>query len=201
MKILNTLRTVAVACAFAVTANVSAAPTLLVDGNGILTGVKNLDVSGVLYDIAIGDGSCNSLFNGCSNAAFSFQTVETARTAADALFNSLLIAEFYYTPSRISGCISTIDCFIAIPYEVSAGSGGFEATAACIFAPGIGIGSGGCGVSARADFDSSESSLSGNRVTFGRFQLTAPTDVPEPNSLVLFGLAMGGLAFNRRRKV
>jgi hypothetical protein len=201
MKTANTLRTLAVACAFVVTANASASPTLLVDSNGILVGVKNLDVSGTLYDVAIGDGSCNSLFNGCSSGAFAFQTVGTARSASDALFNSLLTAEFYNMPSRTSGCTSTIDCFIAIPYEVSTGSGGFQATAACIFAPGIGNGSGGCGVSARADFDSSESSLSGNRVTFGRFQLAAPTDIPEPSSLALFGLAMGGLAFNRRRKV
>jgi hypothetical protein len=199
MKFANTLRTLAIVFAFAVTANVSAAPILLVDSSGILTGVKNLDVSGTLYDVAIGDGSCNSLFNGCSSAAFAFHTAGTARTAADALFNSLLVAEFYTAPNRILGCTNTNDCFITIPYSTGIGSSGFQATAACVFAQSIG--SGGCGVSGRADFDSSEISVSGNRITFGRFQLAAPTDVPEPGSLALFGLAMAGLAFNRRRKV
>ena len=84
MKIVNTIRTLAGACAFALTAHVSAAPILLVDGNGILTGATGVDVSGTLYNVTFADGTCTSLFNGCVNSAFTFETRENAKAAGQA---------------------------------------------------------------------------------------------------------------------
>ena len=45
-----------------------AAPILQVSG-GVLTGATGVNVGGTLYDVQFVDGSCNSLFNGCTQFA------------------------------------------------------------------------------------------------------------------------------------
>lgn len=71
MKIVNILRSVGAAFALVLSAQASAAPILLVNGDRVLTGVHNLDVAGTLYDVAFANGTCNALFSGCSVFALS----------------------------------------------------------------------------------------------------------------------------------
>ena len=43
------------------------AATLIVNGNGILTGATGVNLNGTLYDVEFVDGTCEALFNGCDS--------------------------------------------------------------------------------------------------------------------------------------
>jgi streptogramin lyase len=92
----------------------------LVVSDGQLMGATGVDISGSLYDVAFVDGSCNALFDGCSN--FAFTTDEQARIAAIALIGQVFIdtaqGQFDYDPSLTSGCDNRGGCLALIPYAV-----------------------------------------------------------------------------------
>ena len=195
MKISSTLRTLAAACAFAVASQAGAA-VLQVNTSGILTGATGVNVGGMLYDVTFADGSCNSLFNGCAQSAFSFNTQPSALLAGQALLDQVLInsvaGQFDSLTSKTFGCSSN-NCFTVIPYgreTVNLVSTVFVNNVSqeqLDEAFGVNFG------------ESFETSGVGN-ANYAIFQLAGPTDVPEPTSTALFGLALAGLAFTRRRK-
>jgi hypothetical protein len=87
----------------------SAAPILVVDGSGILTGARNVDVGGTLYDVDFRDGSCVELFSGCDEVTdFTFQDEASATLAAQALLDSVFIdtqtQPFDSDPGITQGC-------------------------------------------------------------------------------------------------
>lgn len=55
---------------------------------GKLTGATGVDVDGTLYDVSFQEGSCMSLFNGCTSFTFG---IEQARVATSALLDQVLI--------------------------------------------------------------------------------------------------------------
>ena len=197
MKFANTIRTLAAACAFAATAHASAAPILLVD-NGILTGANGVDVGGTLYNVTFADGSCNSLFNGCVQSAFAFDTFADASQAAQALLDQVYVdssaGQFKSITSIIRGCVSESQCSSIIPYSLS------ETGAYVVWATNNASGS---QFVSNWEFDyGAWDSTNSPPIHYAIFQLAPPSaDMPEPTSIALFGLAMAGLAFNRRRKV
>ena len=92
------LATAATALVLSTSAN---AATLSVDGAGILTGATDVDVGGSLYDVYFMDGTCNSLFNGCSE--FMFTDYASAGLAAQALLDQVLIGVYDTDPNMTNG--------------------------------------------------------------------------------------------------
>jgi hypothetical protein len=196
VKISSTLRALAAACAFAVASQAGAA-VLQVNTSGILTGATGVDVGGKLYDVTFADGSCNSVFNGCVRSAFAFTTEATATLAARSLLEQVFLdgpkGQFDSNPGLTFGCIGASFCATFLPYSSSAASYINVMTArngAFINSDVISIGL------PNKFIDSS----SDNNLNFAVFKVAAPTAVPEPTSIALFGLALAGLAFTRRRK-
>jgi hypothetical protein len=62
----------ALAIGLAVSLPAAAAPTLQINGSGLLTGALNVDVGGTLSDVQFLEGPCFSLFNSCGVSDFDF---------------------------------------------------------------------------------------------------------------------------------
>ncbi|MFA7604274.1 MAG: PEPxxWA-CTERM sorting domain-containing protein [Novosphingobium sp.] len=105
-------------------ASIASAATLIVSG-GILQGATDVDVNGAMYDVRFVDGTCQALFSGCDeDADFIFRTKETARAAAQALLDQVLIdgpaGNFDSVPQLTAGCIDTYGfCLTIIPYKIT----------------------------------------------------------------------------------
>jgi hypothetical protein len=193
MKIANALHALLTACALAFTVQVNAAPILLVDTNGVLTGAKGVDVGGNKYDVRFSAGSCNELFNNCSASAFAFDSYDKAELAGQALLDQVFVngpdGNFGYYVSKILGCNSSnTNCITQIPYQ-NIGSNGYLLVRVHHgeYDSITGDGWGGSFVDPGWNF-----------AIFSTPSVNAA--IPEPTSIVLFGLAAAGLAFNRRRK-
>jgi hypothetical protein len=92
------------------------AATLQTSG-GTLTGATGVNVNGVFYDVSFVDGSCNGLFAGCINSAFTFQSSTSATAAAQALFDQVLLGAYDTTTLNTNGCNANTTCSILTPYS------------------------------------------------------------------------------------
>lgn len=210
MKLQKFLRALATTCALIFGVQANAAPILLV-ADGVLTGANNVAVNGVFYDVRFADGTCFSVFNGCSVEAFAFRSPESAVAAANSLLEQVFVdgpdGQFDSNPSSIAGCpVSPFPyCSVFIPADIRFG----------LFVD-AGYLSNHSSDQSNVDFTDYlsisvfEDTSNYETITYAIFSSAAnppkspdtpPTvDVPEPTSVTLFGLAMAGLAFNRRRK-
>jgi len=104
--------------AFALSALPTSAAILQVDGNGNLTGALDVDVGGVLYDVAFQDGSFNNLYNG----TLFFTDEQTALLASQSLMNTVFIdgpqGNFDSNPILTAGCTENTDCFVYTPWQI-----------------------------------------------------------------------------------
>jgi len=208
MKIISFYRGVLTTCAFVLSAHAGAAPVLLVDDNGILTGAKGVEVSGKLYNVTFADGTCAELFNGCGPSTFAFRDRYSAEAAVYALFNQVLVdgpmGNFDSSPNKVRGCGNLYACSSLIPYDLLTSGGNtyvmllaafnhrFEYSQ---FGPNDIVTGGGLLDRSTADDEAI------NPRNYAIFELAPPpSSIPEPASIALMGLAMASLALTRRRK-
>ncbi len=100
------------------------AATITVDA-GILTGAKNVIVSGVLFDVAFIEGTCAEVFGACDIANFAFTTESDANAASTALFSQVLLdgpqGNFNSDVTLMKGCDhppqETDQCFAYTPFS------------------------------------------------------------------------------------
>jgi hypothetical protein len=102
--------------------NAQADPIPVVNSSGILTGVLDVDVAGVAYDVQFVDGTCASVFGECDVAHFDFNAASHAMEASQALlaefFHNPLYKAFDDNPALTFGCGSPILCFMITPYDI-----------------------------------------------------------------------------------
>lgn len=171
------------------------AVTLQVNGSGILTGATGVNAGGTLYDVEFVDGTCVALFNGCNAVSdFTFQTSASALAASQALLTDVLLdgalGTFDSSPNLTRGCENTIiSCLILSPHTVrpSPANPSITEVLASISAN-----------SSTADSTAGNVSVSPvidlTSTTSGTWAVWSPTTaVPEPNSLILFGLGLVAL--------
>ena len=99
------------------------AATLNVVG-GQLMGASNVLVDGSLYDVQFLDGTCIDVYNGCDqwqgeDSDFTFQTVESASLASQALLDQVFLdgVDLFFSDFELTnGCTSSLQCRAITPY-------------------------------------------------------------------------------------
>lgn len=189
----------------AASASATPAATLIVDGNGILTGATGVDVAGTLYDVAFLVGSCASVFSGCdSTSDFAFNgNSSTAAIAAQSLIDQVFLGIYDTNSALTQGCTSTSECLTFIPASIS--GSGYYASVFGVYAVNR-SGSGSDSVSdpvptnlTNPNYDFANTT----NITWGRFTPSAIISaVPEPSTwaMMLVGFGAMGVALRRRRR-
>jgi hypothetical protein len=196
MKISSFLRASFACFTFAMTTHASAA-ILQVSSTGTLTGAKGVNVGGTLYDVTFEDGTCISIFSGCDAPSdFAFNTGAAATQAGNALLDQVFIdvAPHFFDsqPEKTSGCTNAGVCRVFIPYEL-------RPTYVNIIVTNNFSGERADVLNFSASNRTDDTSFAFSASTYANFQLQR-TEVPEPASIALFGLAFAAIRFTRRRK-
>lgn len=180
------------ASVFALAAN----SATLVTAGGQLMGATAVNVDGTFYDVSFLEGSCNSLFSGCTT--HTFQTSTAAALASQALLDQVFIGVYDTTPSLTNGIENTVAAVFTL-YNTSAI--GFTRMTAW---NGISEGQDVVLDQTVAEWvlfknrDSGDSNFPASETT--TWAVWAPSAVPVPAAAWLFGSALLGLGALKRRK-
>lgn len=173
---------------------------------GELIGASGVDVGGTLYNVEFLDGTCIDLYSGCDDVSdFTFQVRADAQLAALALISQVYGGEdstYTDNPYLTRGCEAGLsdsrdNCGLLTPYFQTSSSApgtfdGYFTDIQVLDGPGIN------------DFiyhspaiSPAVDSHSWDRNTFAVWSFAV---VPEPNTALLLGLGLTGLAAKGRRR-
>ncbi len=174
--------------------------TLLMNSDE-LAGASGVNVNGTLYDVSFFSGSCTSVYDDCdATSDFTFQTAADADTASAALLSQVFINtdgfSFDDSPELTVDCVGTQQCQIWTPYLVN--SGGVDSKIAFNKWNITGedwdsLGSGhvaahAIGTNLPADY------------LWAKWTVSEVQVVPVPAAVWLFGSALAGLGWMRRKQ-
>ena len=188
---MNIKSIICASCASLAAISISAnAATLVIEADQLL-GADNINVLGTNYDVRFVEGSCIAEFDNCTN--FTFDTLDAANAANDALANQVLIGIYDSNPELTFG----IEVFTTGQIFTPIRTDGFGDVLSSILynaftesADGLGVGGYGIG------FDMSSSDR-----TFASWTVSqAQSPVPVPAAAWLFGSGLLGLVSVARRK-
>ena len=175
----------AAAIAFAIP---SSAATLIIDGNGQLTGAQGVDVQGTLYDVAFVDGTCAAVFNGCDSVSdFQFQST-LAVTAGQSLLAQVFLdgnaGQFDTNPALTSGCENIGFCTVLTPFFVQ--NTALDTSWTQNFSSENGD------VSRQVQIPQTVTTTNSSGFVWARFSL-ASSPVPEPGTWLMMILGLGAI--------
>lgn len=164
--------------------------------DGQLLGARNLDVDGALYDVTFVEGSCFTLFDECDEASdFPINDEATARAAGQALLDQVFIdsvfGEFDSDPSLTGVCNLPDGCQLIIPFAVDRN---LVSWILSVNGPDESLDNLFDGTIPKRN-DTSEAPFA----AYAFFSRTS-TSIPEPSTLLLFGLGLVGLGLTSRRR-
>ena len=171
------------------------AATLVVEGDGILTGAKGVTIGNRIYDVEFREGTCAQVYGTCTKPSFAFEFMSDAQAAAAVLLDQVFVdgplGRFDSNPALTFGCADTV-CNTLITY----GNGGNLS----FFA----------GVVANRDVDQDITMSTARAVqlnsaslpnyNFARFTFVGVVPEPETWATMLVGFGMIGATTRYRRK-
>ena len=179
--------------------------------NGQLFGAVEVDVDGVLYDVAFRDGTCIEFYDGADeNTDFPFTNLSNLndnslvvianQALLDQVFIDSPLGAFDSTPNLTNGCLSPRACDVSTPVLVNA-----NGALGCVGVHNSALGYGrdfifaGGSVSHRA-FDTRPQEPAPEKDHLVLAVWSETTSVPIPGAVWLFGSGLAGLIGLRRKK-
>lgn len=199
-----------IALAIAFTSTASAAQ-LVIDTNGNLTGAIGVQVNGSYYDVTFDDGTCVGLYSGCDQQIdLVFHSEEDAIAASAALSNQVFVDTaaglFGTDPELTEGCEYLRNCDVLTPYFIDADYvDPYGQHYAVLDAVALTNNWGTLGYNTIWDFRSGYGSPIGlsydtSDSSYRTYAVWSASIVPIPAAAWLFGSALAGLGWARRRQ-